>query len=121
MKQTPLRWNALVVVLAVASMLGCQGLSTPNNKAATPPPPANNKKPGQLAVAPTSISFSEVKVGNNQSQPATMTNSGASSLTVTQASVSGTGFSVGGISLPVTLATGQSHAFTVVFAPRTAG
>jgi hypothetical protein len=121
MKQTPLRWNVLVVVLAVASMLGCQGLSTPNNKAAAPPPPGNNKKPGQLTVTPASISFSAVKVGNNQSQPATMTNSGVSSLTVTQASATGTGFSVSGISLPVTLAAGQSQAFSVIFTPRTAG
>ena len=120
MKQTPPRWNVLVVVLAVASMLGCQGLSTPSNKAATPPPP-NSKKPGQLAVTPTSISFSAVKVGNNQNQPATMTNSGASTLTVTQAAASGTGFSVSGISLPVTLAAGQSQAFTVIFTPRSAG
>jgi len=120
MKQTPPRWNVLVVVLAVASMLGCQGL-TSSSKSSTTPPAPNSKKPGQLAVTPASIAFSAVKVGNNQSQPATMTNSGASSLTVTAAAASGTGFSVSGISLPVTLATGQSQAFSVVFTPRSAG
>jgi hypothetical protein len=119
MKQLPTRWNALVVLLALASMLGCQGLSSANKAAVIPPP--NDTKPGQLTVVPASISFSNVKVGNNQSQPATITNSGASTLTVTQATATGTGFSMVGLSLPVTLATGQSQAFTVIFAPQSTG
>jgi hypothetical protein len=118
MKKFPIGWNALVVLLSLASMLGCQGLSSANK---TSPPPPSNTKPGQLTVAPASISFSRVKVGNNQSQPATMTNSGASSLTVTQATATGTGFSVSGLSLPVTLASGQSQAFTVIFTPQSTG
>ena len=118
MKKLSGGWSALVVLLALASMLGCQGLSSAN-KAATPPP--SKTKPGQLTVAPVSISFSSVKVGNNQSQPATLTNSGASTLTVTQATVAGTGFSLSGLSLPVILATGQSQGFTVIFTPKSAG
>jgi hypothetical protein len=119
MKQLRTRWNALVVVLALASLLGCQGLSS-GNKASTPPP-GNGTKPGQLAVTPVSISFGSVKVGNNQSAPATLSNTGASSLTVTQATVTGAGFSVSGLSFPVILATGQTQAFTVVFAPKSSG
>jgi hypothetical protein len=114
MKQLTARWNALVVLLTLASMLGCQGLSSANKTSQT----QQNTKPGQLTVAPASISFSSVKVGNNQSQPATMTNSGASSLTVTQATATGTGFSVSGLTLPATLAAGQSQAFSVIFTPQ---
>jgi hypothetical protein len=120
MKQLPARWNALLVVLSLATMLGCQGLSSAN-KASKPSSNQQNTKPGQLTVAPTSISFNNVKVGNNQSQPATMTNSGGSSLTVNTVTASGTGFSVSGLSLPLTLGANQSQAFTVIFAPRTAG
>jgi hypothetical protein len=118
MKKFPTGWNALVVLLSLAAMLGCQGLSSANK---TSPPPPSKTKPGQLTVVPASISFSRVKVGNNQSLPATMTNSGGSSLTVTQATATGTGFSVSGLSLPVTLASGQSQAFTVIFTPQSAG
>jgi hypothetical protein len=116
MKQPPARWNALVVLLAFATMVGCQGLSTSNKTSTT-----NNPKPGVLSVAPTSISFGIVKVGNNQSQPATMTNSGGSSLTVTKVTATGAGFTVSGLSLPTTLAAGQSQGFTVIFAPQSMG
>ena len=118
MKQLPARWNALVVLIALATMLGCQGLSS-SNKSSTPPP--NNTKPGELTVAPTSVSFGIVEVGNNQSKPATMTNSGGSSLTVSKVTATGAGFSVSGVSLPLTLASGQSQGFTVVFTPASAG
>jgi hypothetical protein len=114
------RWNALVVMVALATMLGCQGLSS-SNKASTTTPPQTPTKAGQLTVAPSSISFGIVKVGNNQSQPATMTNTGGSTLKVTQVTATGAGFSVSGLSFPVTLAAGQSQDFNVIFAPQSTG
>jgi hypothetical protein len=114
----PARWSALVAVFSLATMVGCQGLSG-SSKTSTPPP--NPPKLGQLSVAPASISFGVVKVGNNQSQPATLTNSGGSSLQVTQVTTTGAGFSVSGLSFPLTLATGQSQGFTVIFTPQSAG
>jgi len=117
MKQLPVRWNWPLVVLALATMVGCQGL-TNSNKAATTQPKTT---PGVVTVTPSSLSFGVVKVGNNQSLPATMTNTGGSTLQVTQVTLTGTGFSVSGLSLPVTLAAGQSQGFTVVFTPKTAG
>src|SRR2546422_146614 len=44
-------------------------------------------------------------------------NSGSASVTVSQAHVSGSGLSVGGLSLPLTLTPGQKTNFSVVFAP----
>ena len=119
MKQLPARWNALVVLLALTAMVGCQGLSSSNKSSTTTT--TNHTKPGLLAVTPASISFGIVKVGNNQSQPATMTNSGGSSLSVTKLTPSGAGFTVSGLSLPVTLAAGQSQGFTVIFTPQALG
>jgi len=117
-KRLPACWNGLVVLVALAIMVGCQGLSSANKSNI---PPSNTTKTGQLAVAPTSISFGVVKVGNNQSQPATLTNSGGSSLQVTQVTATGAGFSVSGLSFPVSLASGQSQGFTVIFAPQSLG
>src|SRR5207244_12383313 len=64
--------------------------------------------PGTLADSPSSLSFGTVLVGNNSSLQETLTNTGGSSVTISQANVSGSGFSVSGLSLPATLAAGQS-------------
>lgn len=108
-------------MVALATMVGCQGLSSSNKASTTTPPPQNPTKAGQLTVAPSSISFGIVKVGNNQSQPATMTNTGGSTLKVTQVTATGAGFSVSGLSFPVTLAAGKNQDFNVIFAPQSAG
>ena len=75
---------------------------------------------GQLAVSPATMNFSGVTVGSSQNQTGTLT-AGSSSITVSSASWNGTGFSLSGISFPVTIPAGQNVSFTVTFAPQTAG
>ena len=77
--------------------------------------------PGQLAANPTSLNFGNIQVGNSQTLPATLTNSGGSVLTISQATLSGANFIVSGLSLPLTLGAGQAAAFSVTFAPQSAG
>ncbi len=78
--------------------------------------------PGTLAANPSSLSFGNVQTGNNQSLAETLTNSGGSSVTITQAAVTGSGFTMNGLNLPLTLAPGQSSpSFNVVLAPQSAG
>lgn len=77
--------------------------------------------PGQLAAAPTSLTFSSIQVGTTTSQVQTVKNSGGTSVNITQAGVSSAAFSVSGLSLPATLAAGQSMSFNVTFAPTTSG
>jgi hypothetical protein len=72
-----------------------------------------------LSANPSAISFGSVLVGSSGKQVVTVTNSGTASENLTTVSASGTGFSVGGIALPVTLAAGQSASFTAQFAPTT--
>ena len=62
-----------------------------------------------------------VKIGSTQSRLATLTNSGGSSVTVSQASVTGRGFGINGLAFPMTLAAGESRTFSVTFAPQSAG
>jgi hypothetical protein len=76
---------------------------------------------GALGASPSGVSFGNVQVGANQAQNITLTNSGTLSVTITQASASGTGFSMSGITLPTTLAANQSTTFTATFAPGSAG
>ena len=81
----------------------------------------NGTADGAVAATPSTLSFGSVQVGNNQSLTQTLTNSGGSSLKITAASASGTGFSMSGLALPVTLNAGQSVSFSVKFAPTTGG
>jgi Cep192 domain 4/HYDIN/CFA65/VesB-like, Ig-like domain len=81
----------------------------------------NGTLPGLLALSPVSEPFGSVTVGTQQTQTVTLTNSGESSVSVSQVSVSGTGFQVSGITTPLTLNPAQSTKFTVAFAPQAAG
>jgi hypothetical protein len=59
-------------------------------------------------------------VGSKQSLSETVTNTGGSSVTISRVAISGTGFSLSGITAPVTLTAGQSAGFTVTFTPASA-
>jgi Abnormal spindle-like microcephaly-assoc'd, ASPM-SPD-2-Hydin len=76
---------------------------------------------GQLVVSPSTINFGTVSVGSSQSQSVTLTNSGGPKITVTQANLSGTGFTLGGLNYPLTLAGGQSVTCWITFSPTSAG
>jgi hypothetical protein len=76
---------------------------------------------GKLVANPASFSFGQVRVGQSQAQSANLTNSGGTSVTVSQASVSNAAFTLSGLALPITLAAGQSTHFTLTFAPKSAG
>ena len=77
--------------------------------------------PATVAPTHSSLSFGSVQVGNNQSLSETVTNTGGSSATISQDTVTGTGFSVSGLNPPVTLTSGQSLTFSVIFTPQSAG
>jgi hypothetical protein len=75
---------------------------------------------GSLSASAASLSFGSIAVDTTKSLPETITNNGGASVTLSQA-VAGAGFSVSGLSLPLTLSAGQSASFTVVFAPQATG
>jgi len=76
--------------------------------------------PGQLAVSPGSLSFGNVTVGSSLKKAATLSASNGS-VSVSSARIAGTEFSLSGISLPLTIASGQSVSFGVTFAPQASG
>jgi Abnormal spindle-like microcephaly-assoc'd, ASPM-SPD-2-Hydin len=117
MGHLPTRWNALAVVLALATMVGCQGLST--GKAASQG--TQTTPVGGLTASVAAITFGNVQTGTSQSQSDVLTNTSGSNLTISQAAVTGTGFSTTGLNMPLSLAAGQSVSFNVIFSPTTAG
>ena len=92
--------------------------SNASNATLTIPFSGTGVSPGSLTASPASLSFGSVQMGNSQPLQETVTNSGGSSVTITQAPVTGAGFSMSGMNLPVTLTPGQSATFSVTFAPQ---
>ena len=75
-----------------------------------------------LGISPTSLSFGNVTTGTSSApQSVTMTNTGNSSVTISQISLSGPGYSMTGGSAPVTLTPSQNLTLSVQFNPTTAG
>ncbi len=75
---------------------------------------------GTLTISPTSYSFGNVTVGTTSSQAATLTASGSSML-ISSATTTNQEFTLGGLTLPTTLAAGQSLTLTVNFKPTASG
>ena len=82
---------------------------------------SSSQSSSTLSASPTSLNFGNVTVGASSTQKITVTNPGPSSVKISQASISGTGFSLSGPTLPLTLSASQSTTFTVTFAPKSAG
>ena len=76
---------------------------------------------GQLTVTPSSINFGSVPVGSSNTQSVTLSNSGGPKITISQVSLSGTGFTLSGLNYPISLAGGQSVTGTVMFTPPSTG
>jgi hypothetical protein len=74
-----------------------------------------------LTITPSGASFGDVSDGSSSTQTIQLKNSGTGTLSVTQASVSGSAFTISGLTLPISLTAGQSSSFTVKFAPQSAG
>lgn len=75
----------------------------------------------QLSASPTSLNFGSITPGTSATQSVTLTNTGNSSVSLSQISASGAGFSDSGFALPLTLAAGQSTTLNATFAPTTSG
>ena len=78
-------------------------------------------KPATISATPSSVSFGTVATGTTNSQTVQLKNTGGSSLTISSAAVSGTGFKISGITVPLTLAASQTQSFTVSFGPTASG
>ena len=74
-------------------------------------------RPDRLVFTPRQLRFGRVVVGRRKVQTVTVTNSGDANVTLLQLAAQGMGFTLSGLDLPVTLASGESYTFTCAFAP----
>lgn len=80
----------------------------------------SSSSPG-LKINPTSVSFGNVMVNSMTSKSVSVTSSGTSALTIGAATVTGIGYGISGMALPLTLNPGQTANLTVSFDPSVAG
>jgi Abnormal spindle-like microcephaly-assoc'd, ASPM-SPD-2-Hydin len=73
-----------------------------------------------MSVTPTSANFGKVTVGVTNTQLFTVSNPGTANLSINQASLAGTGFSLSGMAAPMSVPPGGTSAFTVGFTPNAA-
>ncbi|MGA8557729.1 MAG: choice-of-anchor D domain-containing protein, partial [Candidatus Acidiferrales bacterium] len=74
-----------------------------------------------LTISPSAATFGNVPVGQSSTQSMQLINNGNASLSISTASMTGTGFGMSGLTPPVTIGAGQSLSFSVQFAPTAAG
>src|SRR5262249_50987897 len=67
------------------------------------------------------LAFGTVNTGTPSTKNETITNTGNTNVQISQITVSGTGYSLSGVSVPVTLTPSQTLTFGVVFNPTIAG
>src|SRR5437879_1694446 len=106
------RWIRLALILGLAgaaSLVGCASGASPQVQQM------------QLVVSPSALSFGNISLGSSSTQTVTLTNSGTANVTISQATPSGNGFSITGLTIPLTLSAGQRTSFNVAFAPASAG
>jgi len=74
-----------------------------------------------LSINASSIAFGNVGLNTPSTQTVTFTSSGTGAVTINSATLTGTGFSMSGVTFPVTLNPGSSTTLNLVFDPTTAG
>jgi hypothetical protein len=73
-----------------------------------------------LTLSSTTVAFGNVNLNTPATQTVTLTSSGGAAVTVSAATLTGTGFTMSGINFPVTLNPGQTAVLNLQFDPTTA-
>jgi hypothetical protein len=74
-----------------------------------------------LTISSTNVAFGNVNLNTPATQTVTLTSSGGAALTLSAGSLTGTGFTMSGVTFPSTLNAGQSVTLDLQFDPTTAG
>jgi len=102
----------LLTISGTGVLSGCAGLGNSAN---------TNLTPDEVQITPAALTFTNVSVGQQVTQTATLTNTGSKAVSITQLSSSSAQFSTTDIAMPLTLAPGQSAQFRVAFKTSTEG
>ena len=114
--------GTLMLISIGCGSKGALSASTGGASPSASPTPAPPQTPGSATITatPASLTFGSSALNTTATQTVKIANTGTASATITQDSVTGTGFSTG-LTTPLTLGAGQSVNATVVFTPTTSG
>jgi Abnormal spindle-like microcephaly-assoc'd, ASPM-SPD-2-Hydin len=115
MPLSPAMSRSLLATAVIAMLLA----SIPCAQASAPGKPTSSNR--RLIFTPATLAFGKVAVRHRKFQMVTITNAGASEVTLLQVTTQGTGFTVIGLDFPLTLASGESFTFSAIFAPQSIG
>ena len=99
------KWKSSSMITSASAMLSGSGITAT----------------GQIAASQANLSFGSILPGSSQTLMETLSNTGSASVTVSGVSMSNGSFTANGLTLPTTLAGGQSLTFGVVFSPTASG
>lgn len=122
-RRAPLGIFALILILAAAlSLTGCVGVTgagKPGSKSSSGS--GSDIGLGTLTASAPTLAFGSVATGSTSPLSLTLNNTGTATVNISQATVTGAGFSVVGGMSAVSIAAGQGQVFQVQFAPKNAG
>ena len=110
------RSTLVILLLTLTTMLGCSSLNA-NPVAAQQDQRGPSNGSGGVTLNPRSINFGNVPVGKTQTKSVTVSNPGIGTMTITKASIVGSGFAITGPSMPLVLAPRRSATIGVSFTP----
>lgn len=109
----------LVLIILTISAIGCgSGTQTASGSPTPSPTPVNASS--SLSATPSSLAFGTQVLNTAMTQTVKITNTGSVAVSITQDTISGSGFTVG-VTTPINLSVGQSLNVPVVFSPGAAG
>ena len=74
-----------------------------------------------LSVSPSSVAFGTVSVGSEVTRTVQLASTGTASVTISGMTFSGSGISITGLAVPLTLAAGKDASLTITYKPSSAG
>jgi hypothetical protein len=108
--------TAFAITLATIVLSSCAGFTSAGTGGGNP-----GSSTGILSASATSISFGNVSVGNSKTQSVTLTNTGTATVNISQATLTGAGYTVIGGNPANSIAVGQSATVQIQLAPLSAG
>jgi hypothetical protein len=115
--------DSVQIQFAPLSDSAVTGILTVTSNASNSPltiPLSGTGMQAMISATPASVNFGTVVKGNSNSQTITLQNGGNSTLTFSQVTPPGAGFSMSGLSTATTIPAGGSFAFNAIFTPLSA-
>src|SRR3984893_6789112 len=107
-------WEWTLLIVSIIASLGAGSCAS---SGAAPGPTSQSK----LVFIPNAVDFSNVVLGQTNTQTIRMSNEDTNSIQVKSIHVAGTGFSITGLTFPFSLDPHASRTFNIEFAPKSVG